>query len=171
MKRLSILRHAKSSWAQPGLPDESRPLNKRGKKQLERLSDWLADHPLNAQIALCSAAQRTRETWEGIEQALPDTPVEFLSELYDGMIDDYLTALYERQEDNILLIGHNPTCDEVARALSAPSSPQIDRLMAQHFSTGTLAVIEFEITEWTQMRDGSGRLVTLLRPRDLERAS
>ena len=70
--------------------------------------------------------------------------------------------------DTIMIIGHNPTCDELARYLTKPSSPATDKLMAHHFGTANLAIFSLEISEWQELGQASGCLQQLLRPRDLD---
>lgn len=167
MKRLYILRHAKSSWAQPGLGDMDRRLNKRGKRQLATLQDWFSRQSTKPDVALCSPSERTRLTWQGLEQALPGTVFEIASSLYSGSVDTYLAELSARNEDRVMMIGHNPTCDELARYLMAPTSPAANSLISAHFGTANLAIFDLEIDEWNSISGGSGQLVTMLRPRDL----
>ncbi|MDD9909944.1 MAG: histidine phosphatase family protein [Ahrensia sp.] len=167
MKRLFILRHAKSSWAQPGLQDIDRPLNGRGNKQIAALASWFSGRAHKPELALCSPARRTRETWGGIEHALTDTRMEVCDALYDSDPDTYLDALRPREVNSIMLVGHNPTCDELARYLTAPSSPKADELFRAHYGTCNLAVLELDVDDWSAISGASGQLVTMLRPRDL----
>jgi len=167
MKRLYILRHAKSSWAEPGLTDMDRPLNKRGARQTAALAEWFERRTDKPQVALCSPSIRTRETWADIERAFPSTAMDIVDELYNGTMDNYMDALSARDESNVMIVGHNPTCDELARYLTAPSSPAAESLMAAHFGTANLAVLDLEIDAWNAISEASGQLVTMLRPRDL----
>ncbi len=167
MKRLFILRHAKSSWAQPGLGDIDRPLNKRGKRQVAALQDWFAQLPAKPQVVLCSPSERTQMTWQGIKPSFDNAVMEIAEPLYHGSLDTYLDALSAREEDSIMIIGHNPTCDELARYLTAPSSPANDSLMSAHFGTANLATLDLEIGDWNAISESSGQLMVMLRPRDL----
>ena len=167
MKRLYILRHAKSSWAEPGLTDMDRPLNKRGVKQTAALAEWFEEQSDKPGVVLCSPSNRTRETWRDIERAFPSTAVDIVDELYHGTTDNYMDALSARDESSIMIVGHNPTCDELSRYLTAPSSPAAASLMSTHFGTANLAILDLEIDEWSAISKASGQLVTMLRPRDL----
>ena len=64
MRRLLLLRHAKSSWSEPGASDHDRPLNRRGQEAAPRIGAYLARHRLIPDRVLCSTARRARETWE-----------------------------------------------------------------------------------------------------------
>ena len=168
MKHLYILRHAKSSWANPGLGDIERPLNKRGERQVERLNDWMAASKIAIDQVLCSPSTRTQATHRGIQQALGTAPMEIVKSLYHGRMENYLDALWTQSADTVMVIGHNPTCDELTRYLTSPKSPAAEKLMAHHFGTATMAILSFEIEDWSQISQGSGLLTQLVRPRDLE---
>lgn len=168
MKRLYILRHAKSSWAEPGLGDIERPLNKRGMRQLERLQQWFSKQAERPEVILCSPSVRTRATHQGISPALEPARMEIVDTLYHGRMDNYLDALWSQEAYSVMIIGHNPTCDELARYLTQPSSPAAGKLMAHHFGTANMAIFDFQIDQWTELREASGQLMQLLRPRDLE---
>jgi len=122
MKRLAILRHAKSSWAKPGKSDESRPLNQQGLDQLNQLCNWIKSENFTPDLVICSPSLRTRQTHEGIKAALGDPKTEYDSSLYNGALENYLNALWGLGDaENVMLIGHNPNCDELARYLTIPS--------------------------------------------------
>ncbi|MBV9802302.1 MAG: histidine phosphatase family protein, partial [Solirubrobacterales bacterium] len=65
-KRLFVLRHAKSSWDNPGLDDHERPLAARGRRALDVIAAHLAATGTEPELVLCSSARRTRETLDGI---------------------------------------------------------------------------------------------------------
>jgi len=172
MKRLYILRHAKSSWAERGSGDIDRRLNERGHEQMRTLSKWWSEWRKSdgndIDCAIVSIANRTRETFADLEQALGFSSPQFLDDLYMGTIEDYLDTLWAQAGDSVLLIGHNPTCDELARYLASPNSPAADKLMAQHFSTASMAVFDCDIEEWSELGRYKGRLLDFIRPKDLE---
>lgn len=172
MKYLTILRHGKSSWANPGLADRDRPLNERGNSQLPALAHWfqhgnLATGAVSPDTVLCSPAIRTRETLDGFAHALTDVTVEHAEPLYSGSMDDYWQAITSQSGDHIVLVAHNPHCDELARFLTAPSSPAADHLMERHFGTANLALLAFDMDDWADMRRGGGQLLAFLRPADM----
>jgi len=172
MKRLYILRHAKSSWAQPGLRDFDRSLNTRGENQLKALSKWFTSEPHKPTHVLCSSSLRTRATYEGIARAMGSPHCESQDSLYSGSLEGYLECLWGAPDVEVLmLIGHNPTCDELVRYLTSPSSPAIEKLMAHHFGTATLAVLDFDADNWSKLGEASCSLAQLLRPKELERAA
>ena len=85
MRRLLLLRHAKSSWAEPGASDHERPLNRRGQEAAPRIGAYLGRHKLIPDIVLCSSAQRTRETWALVAGEFKAAPsVAYVDRLYDA---------------------------------------------------------------------------------------
>ncbi len=172
MKRLYILRHGKSSWSQPGQGDIDRPLNARGLEQMLLLSRWWRQEGVRPDAVICSPAARTRETLSQLREGLADDPLEldvtYEQALYMGSCDDYLQILWGQAAQTVLVVGHNPTCDELSRWLAAPSSPAAHKLMASHFGTGSLAVFDLDLADWTAIGRGSGQLVEFLRPKDIE---
>lgn len=170
MRTLLVLRHAKSSWAVPGQTDFERPLSERGDAQLVRLRSFLQAEGIRAERVLCSPAARTRATLDGILSALGEPPVAYDDTLYNGTVDGYRAALSACTDNHLLLVGHNPTCDELVRHLAAPSSPAANALQAGHFATGTLARLIFEGDDWADLRRGSGRLDLFVTPKALAEA-
>ncbi|MEL7228820.1 MAG: histidine phosphatase family protein [Pseudomonadota bacterium] len=172
MKYLTILRHGKSSWANPGLADRDRPLNARGEGQMPALAHWFEQGLAGASVptpdvVLCSPAMRTQQTLEGFVSALPKARVTVVEQLYSGTMDDYWDAICGEGGDHIVVVAHNPHCDELARYLTAPSSPAADHLMERHFGTANLALFSFAMDDWTGLTRGSGQLQVFLRPSDM----
>ena len=69
MKKLLLLRHAKSSWSDDGLPDHDRPLNKRGKKTAPQMGRLLVERDLVPDLIVSSSAKRARKTAEAVAKA------------------------------------------------------------------------------------------------------
>ena len=124
MKRLWLLRHAKSSWDEPGLADHDRPLAPRGRKAGKRMRRWAAEHDVRPDLVLCSTAVRARATLDLVAPALGAPDVEIEGGLYHAWADDLLERLRGVPPDStsVLLIGHNPGLHDLA-ALLAPPGP------------------------------------------------
>ena len=167
MRTLLILRHAKSSWAVTGQRDFDRPLSERGEEQVERLRPFLSEQDIRPDAVLCSPAARTRATLQGILPVLHEPAVAYEETLYNGSITSYLTAIAVQEGATVLVVGHNPTCDELTRQLAAPSSPAAERMNGSHFATATLARLRFDADDWTHLRDGSGQLDLFVTPKSL----
>ncbi|MCR6632943.1 MAG: histidine phosphatase family protein [Magnetospirillum sp.] len=171
MRQLFLLRHAKSSWDDPSTDDFDRPLNQRGRKNARMLAKYLKGAKLHPAIILCSAARRTRETYDVLEPALEGIPVSFEAELYEAAKHDLLARL-RRLDDHlgsVMMIGHNPGLERLAAALSGGhGEAQAVARMAEKFPTGALAALDVGIGHWGALEDGSCRLSGFLRPADLE---
>lgn len=170
MRQLLLLRHAKSSWDDPKLPDHARPLNARGKRAAMGMARAMRELGLAPDVVLVSSARRTLQTLEALAP-LPDSPI------VTPMDDLYLapwTRLLElaravpETARSVLLIGHNPGLHELALALPGVgglAGPAALRL-ADAYPTGGLA--EFSVAApWRQLDAGGARLVRFLTPADL----
>src|ERR1041385_7436623 len=121
MKELLLLRHAKSSWGEPGQDDFDRPLNKRGRRAAADIGRWLSDQGLQPNLVLCSSARRTRETLELLEDTLDArVPLHIEPGLY--LADDaaLLTRLHriDAAVPSVMVIAHNPGLQELACELA-----------------------------------------------------
>lgn len=168
MKTLMLLRHAKSSWGDPQLPDHDRPLNARGRDAAARLSRHFARTAATPTLVLCSTAQRARETLERLAPGLdPPPPVRFEPGLYlaePQRMMELLRALPD-EADPVLLIGHNPGIAALANQLVHGGERVMRAALALKYPTGALAVIETAATRWRDL--GPGTLVEFTLPRDL----
>ena len=167
MKRLYILRHGKSSWAQPGTGDIDRPLNERGVRQVLQLHDWFKGQAQKPDKILCSPSVRTRQTLSELGDSVGGANIEYVAELYNGTTTSYLQHLWIQSAECVLIVGHNPICDELARYLTTPSSPASDKLMANHFGTACMAIFDIKKTQWSELGEADGSLVDFIRPKDL----
>jgi phosphohistidine phosphatase len=169
MKRVYLLRHAKSSWKASGVPDHDRPLARRGRRAAKAIARHLREQGIEPELVLCSTARRARETLERLEPALETSLVRFEPELYGasaGALLDRLRAVEDAVE-SVLLIGHNPGMQMLALDLARPTG-DIREIDAK-FPTAGLATLEFPGGGWDALAPGSAELVAFVRPRDLER--
>lgn len=165
MKRLGILRHAKSSWDDPAIGDFDRPLNQRGREAATRMGEELRSLQLSFDYALVSPARRAAETFDrickswGEEIAAREEP-----RIYGASLDLLLDILGGSGSGTgqLLLVGHNPGLHELAVRLA--TTPEL----AIKFPTGALAEIDLPIEDWSEIGSATGRLVRFLRPRDLD---
>jgi phosphohistidine phosphatase len=175
MPRLLLLRHAKSSWDDPGLPDRDRPLTPRGRRAAGRIASVLAAAEFLPDLVLCSPALRTRETLAPLLPLLADPDrVSIVDALYGAESGDYrkVIAGLGGSAGHLLVIGHNPAIHGTALNLIGPSAHDKSAYqLAAKFPTGALAVIDFDTSNWGKIRSKSGRLATFIRPRDLEEST
>jgi phosphohistidine phosphatase len=163
---LYLLRHAKSSWADPALPDHDRPLAPRGRRDARRIAGHLTAFGIEPELVLCSSSARTRETLELIRPALHGGTVEFEEELYAASADELLARI-RRVPDGIastLLIGHNPGQQQLALALASGGAER-DRL-AEKFPTAALATLVFS-PDWQHLAPGEATLAAYVVPKEL----
>ena len=162
MKRLLLLRHAKSSWDQSGLADHERPLAARGRRDAPRMGQLIAEEGLMPDVILCSTATRTRQTAQGLFEAWGQAvAIDYLRSLYHGDPEDYMEALQglEAAHEVALLIGHNPGMEHTVELFSGGW---------QRMPTAALAHIELDIETWAEASaESQGRLVNLWRPKEL----
>jgi len=168
MKRLLILRHAKSSWSEAGLGDHERPLNKRGRKAAPLMGAWMAHQGYRPDGILCSSSVRTRETLDLVRPYLGrKIPVMIERRVYLADAHRLLTLLRNLPADwdSALLIGHNPGLAELVELLRDPGASRC--AAAGKSPTAALAVFDLPVTDWTRVDSGMGALIELTRPRDL----
>jgi phosphohistidine phosphatase len=168
MKTLLLLRHAKSSWSNPGGSDHDRTLTPRGRRAAELVGLYVAQRSDPPSLALCSSARRAQDTLEPLRQRL-DVTVETVRELYLADPDTLLAQLakIDDREANVLVIGHNPGLHELALRLTAGGDGAARARLREGFPTAALAVLELDIERWDEIRPGCGALVELRVPRDL----
>jgi phosphohistidine phosphatase len=171
MRRLLLLRHAKSSWSEPGARDHDRPLNRRGQEAAPRVGAYLARHGLIPDRVLCSTARRARETWELVAaEAAAAPPPAFTERLYDAtsraLVDVFRNL--EAEAKSVLVVGHNPGLQEAATALIAAGDLEDRERLREKLPTGGLVVIDFAIEDWSKLHPRSGRLERFVVPRMLE---
>jgi phosphohistidine phosphatase len=176
MRRLLLLRHAKSDWAKAegrARDDHERPLTTRGRMAASLMGRYMRDRNYLPALVLCSTAVRTRETLDMVLPALEVSPkVRYEDSLYLAEWPRLLETLRAAptEASPLLLIGHNPGLEQLAIALLAkPKTAAIRALaeaMARKFPTTALAVLNFRGGSWDAVKPGTGRLVDFMRPKD-----
>ena len=145
MKRLLLLRHAKSSWDDASLDDWERPLNDRGRRDAPRAGEWLRDHLRQPDAIITSDAVRARTTAEavakaaGYSRALVIEPSLYLAT--PQAVLDLLNAVPDEAQA-VLVVGHNPGLEELVRQLTGG-----------YHAMPTAALIELElpIEHWSEL--------------------
>jgi phosphohistidine phosphatase len=165
MKRVILMRHAKSSWANLEQTDHDRPLNGRGQKAAKKLGTWLKDNDYIPDQIISSTATRCAETWAGLEQvlALGITP-EYDRKLYHAHVGNMLEKLKAATGDTVLMLGHNPGIAGFAEELLevVPKSDNFFR-----YPTAATTMIDFEIGDWAELQLRSGQLHSFVIPSEL----
>ncbi|HEY0240989.1 MAG TPA: histidine phosphatase family protein [Friedmanniella sp.] len=164
-RRLVLLRHAKSSWADD-LPDLERPLSARGRRDAAEAGHWLAAHVGRPDLVLCSTAVRTRQTWARAGEAEPDllgpAQVRFEAAIYAAW-PDTLLELARRlpvEVTTAVLVGHAPGLPDLAERLNRANG---DRPVGDF---PTSAVATFAVSgAWGDLGPGSAALTAYAVPR------
>lgn len=171
VKRLFLLRHAKSSWDDSILDDRDRPLAPRGQRAADAMGQHLARAGMAPDRVLCSPARRAIDTLAGIRPYLaPDLEVEVDEDLYEASA----VGLHERilavgdDVGTLLLVSHDPAISGLARALAGPEPSKAKRRLDRKFPTGACAEIHFATEHWREAAPGAGALRRFHRPRDLD---
>jgi phosphohistidine phosphatase len=176
MLTLILLRHAKSSWDEPGLSDFKRPLAKRGKKAAPEIGAALKRLGLRPDLILCSGAERARQT---LALVLPELgpqspPVVYDDALYMALPDGLLTGLHKIKPDYegkspkcVMMVGHNPGFEEFALLLAGDGPADELGRLSEKFPTASAAVIVFDAERWSQVEPALGRLNHFLTPKRL----
>ena len=170
MRELLLWRHAKSSWATPGMDDLQRPLNRRGHRSAEAVARWLVTRHLVPDHVLCSPARRTRETAEHLMTAMPEVGrIEMDRKVYLAEADELLDRIRRvpGTARRVMLIGHNEGLGQLAQQLAKRGpADQLASLKAK-YPTGALTWLRFPDSEWSALDINAGELVHFVRPRDL----
>lgn len=160
-KVLVLVRHAKSSWDDPSLPDHDRPLAPRGRKALRRMREHAEALGIEPDVVLCSSSRRTRETLAGIRSVLgPDVRVELEAGLYGASADEMLERLARIGDDvaSVVVVAHNPGVADLVERLAG------DAACPAAVPTGAVAVLSFD-GSWSQLADADVDLDSFWQPR------
>ena len=168
MKKLALLRHAKSDWDDIGTRDFDRGLNDRGRKGARLIGRHIGEYGTTWDAIVASSAERVQQT---LAAAFPDADVILDKRLYLASVDTIIEVIQDHAgaADAVLVAGHNPGLQEMVFALVPPS--QENALFddaATKYPTATFAVFELDIDDWSDLREDCGKLVHFMRPRDLD---
>lgn len=160
MKTLFLIRHAKSSWDDPGLADKERPLNDRGRRDAPMMGKRLAERRIRPDMILSSPAVRALTTAETIARELDYKRKNIVVDdrLYAVEADDLLEVI-RALGDNlecVMLFGHNPELTELAHRFSRKIT-----------SLPTCAVVEltFDANSWSKIVNREPAKVALHYPK------
>lgn len=147
MSRLFLLRHARAAWAEPGDRDFDRPLTDDGRRESLAVGAMMLANGYRPDRVVCSPARRALETWRAVAETLDMKPSDaLLSEtLYSADATGYLTIVRNNGAmGSLLIVGHNPTIEDLAIGLSSPGVGPARADLDKGFPTAGLAVLAFE---------------------------
>jgi phosphohistidine phosphatase len=170
MLTLSLFRHAKSSWDDPGVKDFDRTLAPRGEEAAPRMGAFMAEHDIQPQLILCSPAVRTRQTLDLVLPHLSGDPtVVYEDGFYLAPASQLLARVrkVEAKVSHIMIVGHDPGMHGLAVELAGSGAPRLMQALAAKFPTAGLAVLDFDVAEWSQIGTGHGQLRLFMTPKRL----
>jgi phosphohistidine phosphatase len=165
MRRLILLRHAKSAYPD-GVSDHERPLAARGQRDVPIMGKEMARRGLQPDHVVISTARRTRETFTLIEPFLGGHTAQYERAVYEAPIDAILRVIRAigPQVSSLMVIGHNPGLERTASHLVEGGGTAATPL-ADKFPTTGLAVIDFDIARWNEVKAHHGKLALFLTPK------
>lgn len=174
VKKLTLLRHAKSGWDDPVARDFDRPLNARGKRAAHRIGEYLREHDLHYDHILASPAIRVVETLEHLAVGSGETIAPAWDKrIYLASAVSLLDVVQEADDryDTLLMVGHNPGLEDLVLMMvpDRPGDEARDQI-EEKFPTAAIAEISFAVDHWEDVRPNSGELSLFVRPRDLDPA-
>ncbi|WP_299329661.1 histidine phosphatase family protein [Parasphingopyxis sp.] len=171
MKRLILLRHAKSSWDDPVKRDFDRPLNEKGKRAAKMMGEHMQEDGIMFDAVIASPAIRVVETLESVAQGYGE-PIEpeWDRRAYLASNMTLLDILHEADDAarSLLMSGHNSGLEDLVLLLVPDSKGDKARAKVEEkFPTCALAEMEFDVDSWADIAPGTGKLLRYVRPRDL----
>ncbi|WP_320784935.1 histidine phosphatase family protein [Streptomyces sp. CRN 30] len=164
-RRIVLFRHAKADW--PQVSDHERPLADRGRKDAAVAGRRLADSGIPFDLALCSTATRTRETWKLAVQELPQRPKTVYEErVYEASPGELIAVLNELPDDarDAIMIGHNPGIQSLADILPGRAEGDAgERLSRRGFPAAAFVVLSFD-GSWKALEPGVATLLDFWAP-------
>jgi phosphohistidine phosphatase len=176
MRRLMLLRHAKTEHDAPTGHDQDRRLDERGRLDAAAIGTWIGRHPPLPDAVLVSTAVRAQQTWEiAMKDAARDQPpppkVELLDELYGAEPAQLLRIIRlagVADPARLMLIGHNPGMHELALMLAGSGDAAAKKSLEDNLPTAGLAILDFEIDDWNEAAFRRGKLVRYTSPKLLK---
>ena len=150
MKRLLIMRHAKSDWDSEAQTDFERPLNYRGRKDAPKMAQHLIKTNLIPDIVILSSSQRTTETWNRMNAVFTNQNIDIKAlssfEFYHGGLGEIQTMITnlsteDLQKETIMVLGHNPGWNHAISWLSHADL---------RLTTANIVVLKHDSDSWTQ---------------------
>jgi phosphohistidine phosphatase len=178
MRRLMLLRHAKTENDAPSGRDQDRRLDKRGRADAAEIGGWIGRHPPFPDSVLVSPAVRAHQTWDIVWEAMKDLgrepQVELLPELYGADASQLLQSIRAAAATDpkrLMVVGHNPGMHELAQALAGSGDDAGRKALIDNLPTSGLAVFEFAVDSWEDVAFRRGRLVQFVSPKLLKKIS
>jgi phosphohistidine phosphatase len=178
MRRLMLLRHAKTEHDAPSGRDQDRRLDNRGRTDAAEIGGWIGRHPPFPDAVLVSSAVRAHQTWEIAWEAMkdfaPEPQVELLPELYGAdpaQLLRIIRTVSTTDPKRLLVIGHNPGMHELALALAGSGDAAGRKALEDNLPTSGLAIFDFALNDWADVAFRRGKLALFVSPKLLKQTS
>ncbi len=171
MKRLTLLRHAKSGDDGTVARDFDRPLNGKGRRAARLIGRHMRDQSLRFDSVIASPATRVAETLQEVESGYGGAlSPRWERRVYLATPDELLDVVKAAPDsaDSILLVGHNPGLEQLVLLLVPEGDDGVRDQVEIKYPTAALAEMTFPVERWEDVGKGSGDLVRFVRPRDLD---
>jgi len=163
MRTLYLIRHAKSSWDNPGLRDFNRPLNDRGQRDAPLMATLIAKMDIKPDLLVSSPARRAITTAQFFADALgiADDEVVRNQDIYEAYPQEILRLISELPElaETVFLFGHNPTFTEVANRFTDD--------FIENIPTCGVVRIESPAESWRSFYEGNARVTAKYFPKEV----
>jgi phosphohistidine phosphatase len=178
MRRLMLLRHAKTEIDAPSGRDQDRRLDQRGHRDAAEIGAWIARHPPFPDFVQVSPAVRAKQTWElaweAMKERVPPPQVEFLPDLYGaepGQMLKIIRAASVTDPKHLMVVGHNPGMHELALMLTGSGNAASRDALTDNLPTSGLAVFDFATEDWNDVAFRRGKLVLFVSPKLIKQTS
>jgi phosphohistidine phosphatase len=170
MRRLILLRHAKTERDAPSGRDIDRQLDERGMQDARDIGQWLARNNYTPDLAWVSTAHRAQQTWDILEKSLTTSRAERRDELYSADAGELLKLIRAGTADPrvLMVVAHNPALHELALALISAGETAGLRALAANLPTAGVIVIDFATDDWDDAGFRKGALERFISPKLLK---
>lgn len=174
MKRLTLLRHAKSGEDVSPSRDFDRTLNAKGRRAARAIGRHMRDQAMRFDVVIASPATRVVQTIEEVATGYGEGLMpRWERRLYLASPADLLDLVQEAPEgaESLLIVGHNPGLERLVLMLVPEQGEGAARgQVEEKYPTASLAELSFGVGRWAEVTPGSGRLLRFVRPRDIDPA-
>ena len=171
MRRLILLRHAKTERDAPSGRDIDRQLDERGMQDARDVGQWLARNNYTPDLAWVSTAHRAQQTWDIMAKSFTTSRAERRDELYSADAGDLLKIIHAAGTADpkvLMVVAHNPALHELALALMATGEMAGRQALAANLPTAGVIVMDFATDDWDDVGFRKGALERFVSPKLLK---
>lgn len=173
MKKLILLRHAKSGWDDPVPRDFDRPLNAKGRRAARAIGAFAQQAGIRFDTIVASPAVRVAETLSEFGDGYGKMPEpDYDRRVYLASAQTLLEVIQglDDSAQAVLMVGHNPGLEDLVFLLVPEGEDDAREQVEEKYPTASIAEISLGIDGWSNAEVGSGTLERFTRPRDLDPA-